>query len=177
LTTTPAPLPKHKKVFRLSQSVSPEKPFCVLGGYQIIKMIHLFTYSPIHLFTYSPKTNARRSHCEKTGLPQTECSGQFLLPDERSGKFGAAPCKCRAGSISCAVFVCRINLIRVSWHLLKPKPWPVYGKTLRHQESDYDRMTGGGFRECLGGCAACGLFRKNFPRPSDLSRPERTSWG
>ena len=62
-------------------------------------------------------------------------------------------------------------------HLLKQKPWSVYSKTLMHQESDYNRMTGGSFRECLGGCAACGLLRKNFPQSSDLSRPERISWG
>jgi hypothetical protein len=55
---------------------------------------------------------------------------------------------------------------RPQWHLLKPKPWPVYGKSLAHQELDFDRMTGGSFRECLDGCAACGLLRKNFPQSS-----------
>jgi hypothetical protein len=33
-------------------------------------------------------------------------------------------------------------------------------------------MIGGSFRECLGGFAACGLLRKNFPQSSDLSQPE-----
>jgi hypothetical protein len=33
-----------------------------------------------------------------------------------------------------------------------------------HPESDYGRMIGGSFRECLGGFAACGLLRKNFPQ-------------
>jgi hypothetical protein len=37
------------------------------------------------------------------------------------------------------------------------------GKTLMHPESDYGRMIRGSFRECLGGFAACGLLRKNFP--------------
>jgi hypothetical protein len=46
-----------------------------------------------------------------------------------------------------------------------------------HQESDDGRVNGGSFRECLGGCAACGLFRKNFPHSFDLFRPERISWG
>jgi hypothetical protein len=39
-----------------------------------------------------------------------------------------------------------------------------------HPEFDYDRMIGGSFRECLGGFAACGLLRKNFPQSSGLSR-------
>jgi hypothetical protein len=55
---------------------------------------------------------------------------------------------------------------------LKPKPWLVYSKTLMHQESDYDRMTGESFRECLGGCAAGGLIRKKIPQINDLSRAE-----
>jgi hypothetical protein len=62
------------------------------------------------------------------------------------------------------------------WHLVKPKSWPVFSKTLMHQESDYSRMTGGRFRECLGGCAACGLLRKIFPQSFDLSLPEQISW-
>jgi hypothetical protein len=36
-------------------------------------------------------------------------------------------------------------------------------------QSDYGRMIGGSFRECLGGFAACGLLRKNFPQSSALS--------
>jgi hypothetical protein len=32
-----------------------------------------------------------------------------------------------------------------------------------HPESDYGRMIGGSFRECLGGFAACGLLRKKLP--------------
>jgi hypothetical protein len=32
-----------------------------------------------------------------------------------------------------------------------------------HPEFDYGRMIGGIIRECLGGFAACGLLRKNFP--------------
>jgi hypothetical protein len=46
-----------------------------------------------------------------------------------------------------------------------------------HPESDYGRMIGGSFRECLGGFAACGLLRKNFPQSSAFSRPKRISWG
>ncbi len=45
-----------------------------------------------------------------------------------------------------------------------------------HPESDYGRIIGESFRECLGGCAACGLLRKNFPQLSNLSRAERKSW-
>jgi hypothetical protein len=41
-----------------------------------------------------------------------------------------------------------------------------------HREAAYDRKTGGSFRECLGGCAACGLFRKNVPQSFDLSQAE-----
>jgi hypothetical protein len=32
-----------------------------------------------------------------------------------------------------------------------------------HPESDYGRMIGVIFRECLGGFAACGLLRKKSP--------------
>jgi len=39
----------------------------------------------------------------------------------------------------------------------------MYRKTLVHPETDYDRTTGVSFREYLGGYAACGLLRKNFP--------------
>jgi len=39
------------------------------------------------------------------------------------------------------------------------------------------RIIANRFRECLGGCAACGLLRKNVPQSSDLSRPERIPWG
>ena len=39
-----------------------------------------------------------------------------------------------------------------------------------HPESDYGRIIGESFRECLDGCAACGLLRKNFPQLSDLSQ-------
>jgi hypothetical protein len=46
-----------------------------------------------------------------------------------------------------------------------------------HPESDYGRMIGGSFCECLGGCAACGLLRKNFPQSSAHTRPKRISWG
>jgi hypothetical protein len=38
------------------------------------------------------------------------------------------------------------------------------GKTLMHPEFDHGRVTGGRFRECLGGFAACGLLRKTFPQ-------------
>jgi hypothetical protein len=55
------------------------------------------------------------------------------------------------------------------WHLLKPKLRLVNNKTLMHPEFDYGRMIGGSFRECLGGFAACGLFRENFPQSSVLS--------
>jgi len=42
--------------------------------------------------------------------------------------------------------------------------------------ADQNDYRGGRIRECLGGFAACGLLRKNFPQSSDLSRPERISW-
>ena len=38
-------------------------------------------------------------------------------------------------------------------------------------------MTGGRFRECLGGCAACGLLRKIFPQSFDRSRTLDASVG
>ena len=41
-----------------------------------------------------------------------------------------------------------------------------------HPESDQGRIIGEIFREYLGGCAACGLFRKNFPQSSDLSQAD-----
>jgi hypothetical protein len=37
-----------------------------------------------------------------------------------------------------------------------------------HPEFGRGRMVGGSFRECLGGFAACGLLRKNFPQSSNL---------
>jgi hypothetical protein len=70
-----------------------------------------------------------------------------------------------------------ISLCGTEWNLLDLKLSLVNCKTLMHLESDYDRMTGGSFRECLDGCAACGLFRKNFPQSSDLSQPKKKSWG
>jgi len=36
-------------------------------------------------------------------------------------------------------------------------------------------MIGGSLCECLGGYAACGLLRKDFPQSSDLSQPKRVS--
>jgi hypothetical protein len=65
---------------------------------------------------------------------------------------------------------------RIQWHLLKPKSWPVFSKTLMHQESDYGRMTRERFPECLGGYAACGLLRKILPESFDLSLPKQISW-
>ena len=53
-------------------------------------------------------------------------------------------------------------------HLLKAEHWPVYSQTLMYPEFDYGRMIEGRFRECLGGCAACGLLRKNVPQSSNL---------
>jgi hypothetical protein len=35
-------------------------------------------------------------------------------------------------------------------------------------EIDNGWMIEGRFRECLGGCAACGLLRKNVPQSSNL---------
>ena len=46
---------------------------------------------------------------------------------------------------------------------------PVYSQTLMHSEFDYQWMIEGRFRECLSGCAACGLLRKNVPQSSCLS--------
>ena len=60
-------------------------------------------------------------------------------------------------------------------HLLTAEHWPVYSQTLMYPEFDYGRMIEGRFRECLGGCAACGLLRKNVPQSSNLSRAERIS--
>jgi hypothetical protein len=48
-------------------------------------------------------------------------------------------------------------------------------KTLMYPEFVYGRMIGGSFHECLGGFAACGLLRENFPQSSDLSRHKRIS--
>jgi hypothetical protein len=70
----------------------------------------------------------------------------------------------------------RIKEDGTEWHLLKPKSWPLFSKTLMHQESDYGQMTGGRFGECLGGCAACGLLRQICPQPFDLSLAEQISW-
>jgi hypothetical protein len=39
-----------------------------------------------------------------------------------------------------------------------------------HPEFDYGRMIGEIIRECLGGFAACGLLRENFPQLSALYR-------
>jgi hypothetical protein len=44
-----------------------------------------------------------------------------------------------------------------------------------YPESDYGRMIGGSFHECLGGFTACGLLREYFPQSSDLSRQKRIS--
>jgi hypothetical protein len=38
-------------------------------------------------------------------------------------------------------------------------------------------MIGGSFCECLGGIAACGLLRHNFPQISAHSRQKRITWG
>jgi len=40
----------------------------------------------------------------------------------------------------------RANIREIQWHLIKPKSWPVFSKTLMHQESDQGRMTGRRFR-------------------------------
>ena len=45
-----------------------------------------------------------------------------------------------------------------------------YGQTLMYPEFEYGRMIEGRFRECLGGCAACGLLRKNVPQSSDRNQ-------
>ena len=65
-----------------------------------------------------------------------------------------------------------ISQVRSQWHLLKPKSWPVYSKSLMRPESDYGLIIGERFSECLGGYAACGLLRKNLPQSSDLSHSE-----
>jgi hypothetical protein len=62
------------------------------------------------------------------------------------------------------------RLAMVQWHLLKPKPWPVYSKTLMHQESDYGRMTGGSFCEVNRRRRSRRGIRENFPQSFDRSR-------
>ena len=42
------------------------------------------------------------------------------------------------------------------------------GSQLALYQSSYGRKIGESFRECLGGCAACGLLRENFHRFSSL---------